>query len=127
MAIVTFPKMKYLSVQDGKARDRDASLRLAGDALQVIDGTDTIQSAAYSDVIAVFHSHAKEPKWNGPDGTALPVAKVGGKFGFLKGTPDWITLRTRTGFIPLRVDDDDLKRVIAELEARTGTKVVRTK
>ena len=127
LAIVTFPKMKYLSVQDGKARDRDASLRLAGDALQVIDGKDTIQSAPYSDIIAVFHSHAKEPKWSGPDGTVLPVAKVGGKFGFLKGTPDWITVRTRTGFIPLRVDDDDLKRVIAELEARTGTKVVRTK
>ena len=126
-SIVIFEKMKYLSLQDGKARDRDASLRLAGDGLHVIDDGATIQSVAYSDVIAVFHSHAKEPKWTGPDGTSLPVAKVGGKFGFLKGTPDWITVRTRSGFIPLRVDDDDLKRVIAELEARTGTKVVRTK
>ena len=126
-SIVIFERMKYLSLQDGKGQNRDASLRLAGDGLHVIDDGATFQSVAYSDVIAVFHSHAKEPKWTGPDGTALPVARVGGKFGFLKGTPDWITVRTRSGFIPLRVDDDDLKRVIAELEARTGTKVVRTK
>ena len=41
--------------------------------------------------------------------------------------PDWITLRTKQAFIPLRVQDEDLARVIAELEIRTGSKIVRTR
>ena len=57
----------------------------------------------------------------------MPVVKVGGKFSFLKGTPDWVTVRTRKGFTPLRVPDTDLARLIAELEARTGAKTVRTR
>ena len=57
----------------------------------------------------------------------MPVAKPGGKFAFLKGVPDWITLRTRQAFIPLRVQEEDLARVIAELEIRTGSKIVRTR
>ena len=44
-----------------------------------------------------------------------------------KGTPDWVTVRTRNGFIPLRVNGDDVGRVVAELQARTGTTVVRAK
>jgi len=125
---VTFGKLKVLSVAgDGKVKDQDAQLRLDGEELHVVDGGNTLQTAAYRDVIGVFHSHSKEPKWTGPDGTAIPVAKVGGKFSFFKGTPDWVTVRTRRGFIPLRVNDDDLRRVLAELEARTRTTAVRAK
>ena len=61
------------------------------------------------------------------DGTAVPVGKAGGKFSLFKGVPDWVTVRTRQVFIPLRVKDDDLDRVIGELEARTGAKVVRVR
>ena len=124
---VVFNGMKYLTVEDGKARDRDASLRLEGDSFHVNQGNETIRTAAYREVIGIFQSHSKEPRWTAPDGTSLPVAKVGGKFSLFKGTPDWVTVRTKNGFIPLRVDEGDLKRVITELEARTGTKVIRAK
>jgi hypothetical protein len=127
LPIVTFAKIKLLVVDGSKSRDRETSLRLGADGLEVMDGADTVQRAAYREVIGLFHSHSREPRWETPDGTVVPVAKTGGKFGFLKGTPDWITVRTRHTFIPLRVDDDDLKRVIAELESRTGTRVVRTR
>jgi hypothetical protein len=124
---VTFAKVKILLFDGGKAKDRDASLRLEGDGLHVVDGHTAIKSVGYGDVIAVFHSHSREPRWTTPDGTAVAVAKTGGKFSFLKGVPDWVTVRTKEGFIPLQIDDTDLRRVITELETRTGTKVVRTK
>jgi serine/threonine-protein kinase len=125
---VTFSRLKFLGVQDGKARDRDAVLRLDGDSLHVLEGESTLQTAAYADVIGLYHSHSKEPQWATPDGTAVPVVKVGGKFSIFKGTPDWVTVRTKKSFIPLRVDNDlDLARVIAALEIRTGTRVVQTK
>jgi protein kinase-like protein len=127
LPIVTFGKMKTLVLENGKSRDRDASLRFETDVLQVLDGQKTIQSAAYRDIIGIFHSHSREPRWAAPDGTAVPVLKVGGKFSFLKGVPDWITVRTKSAFIPLRVQEAELARVIAELETRTGTTIVRTR
>ena len=125
--IVTFSKLKLLILDEGKSRDRDASLRLGPEALQLVDGPETLQDTPYREILGVFHSHSREPRWTAPDGTAVPVGKAGGKFGFLKGTPDWITLRTKQAFIPLRVQDGDLARIIKELESRTGTKVVRAR
>jgi hypothetical protein len=113
--------------EDNKTRDRDATLRLDPDALHVTDGVATLQTASYQDVIGVYYSHAKEPRWTTPDGRSMPVAKTGGVFGFFKGTPDWITVRTKDVFIPLRVREDDVHRLMTELEARTGTKVVTAK
>jgi hypothetical protein len=93
----------------------------------VVDGATTIESVPYHEVIGIYYSHSKEPRWTSPDGTSVPVAKAGSVFGFLKGTPDWITVRTRRAFIPLRVRDDDVRRLTTELEARTGTRVVTAK
>jgi serine/threonine protein kinase len=122
---VAFTKLKLLVIDDGKARDRDASLRLGADTFLVMDGDTTISTTQYRDVIGLFHSHSREPKWVTPNGTGVPIAKVGGKFSFLKDTPDWVTVRTKEQFIPLRVPGRDLARVVAELEARTGIKVIR--
>jgi hypothetical protein len=119
--------MKLLFVDDNKSRDRDASLHLGQDGLDIVDGTTTLDSLAYHEVIGVYYSHSKEPRWTTPAGTSAPVAKAGSRFGFLKGTPDWITLRTKQKFIPLRVRDDDVQRITSELEARTGAKVVTSK
>jgi predicted Ser/Thr protein kinase len=126
--LVTFEKVRLLVSDDGRAGgDRDASLRLEPDRLQVVDGSRTLNSTAYRDIIGLFHSHSREPKWATPAGTTVLVAKAGGKFSFLKGTPDWITVRTKSAFIPLRVQGGDLDRLIAALEARTGTKIVRAR
>lgn len=122
---MTFTRLKLLVLDEGKGRDRDASLRFDAGSMTVMDGDTTIRTTRYSDVIGLYQSHSREPKWATPDGTAVPLAKVGGKFGFLKGTPDWVTVRTREAFIPLRVPERDLARVVAELEARTGKKAVR--
>ena len=127
MPVLTFSKVRLLVPGDARVSDRDASLRFVSDGLQVVDGSQTLQSTAYRDILGVFHSHSREPRWATPDGTAVPVAKVGGRMSFLKGVPDWITVRTKNAFIPLRVQGDDLDRVIAALEARTGTKIVHTR
>jgi len=127
LPVVTFGKLKLLVVEENKTRDRDAELRLGADALDVLDGRTPLRSTPYSDVIGVYHSHSKEPRWTMPDGSSAPVIKTGGVFGFLRGTPDWITVRTKTLFIPLRVREEDVRRLATELEARTGSRVVVAK
>jgi serine/threonine-protein kinase len=127
LPIVTFGKLRLLIIEEGKSRDRDASLSLGANALEVLDGEKTLHRMPYSEIVGVFHSHSREPRWTAPDGKSVPVGKVGGKFSFLKGAPDWITVRTKQSFIPLRVPDDDVGQVIKELESRIGTKVVRVR
>jgi hypothetical protein len=123
--IVTFKDVKLFMMADGKAGGRSASLRLGTDGIALLDGDTPLEEAAYRDVIGLFLSHSREPRWATPDGTPMRIQKVGGKFAFIKPTPDWITVQTASAFIPLQVDDSELQRVIAELEARTGTKLVR--
>ncbi len=124
---MTFGKLKLLIIDDNRTRDRDVALRLGPDALQIVDGATTVQAASYQDVTGVYYSHAKEPRWTTPDGKSVPVGKTSGGFGFFRGTPDWITVRTKNVFIPLRVGEEDVHRITAELEARTGAKAVTTK
>src|SRR5207237_8673265 len=108
LPVVTLANVKLLVAGDGRASDRDASLRLGSNGLQIVDGSQTLNSAAYRDVIGLFHSHSREPRWATPDGTSAPVAKAGGKFSFLKGAPDWVTVRTKNAFIPLPVQGQAL-------------------
>ena len=105
LPIVTFGKTKLLVLDGGKPRDRDTSLRFGADGLEILENGKTIQTEPYQDVIGLFHSHSREPRWTSADGVAQPVVKTGGKFGFLKGVPDWITIRTRRAFVPLQVPD----------------------
>jgi len=127
MPTVTFTEAKLFVVENGKPRDRAAALRLGSDSLQVLDGEKPIESAAYRDVVGVFLSHSREPRWAKPDGTPVPLGKVGGKLSFLRASPDWITVQTKSEFIPVRVPDENVSRLIRELETRTSSKVIRLK
>jgi hypothetical protein len=128
LPVVIFNRMKLLMLGGDKPRDTDVTLRLAADGFEVLSGAKALETASWLDVIGLYHSHSKEPRWINALGQSGPVAKAGGGgFGFLKGTPDWITVRTKRNFVPLRVRDDDVARLTSELEARTGATVVRVK
>ena len=127
LPVLTFGRLKLLIVEENKSRDRDVSLRLGSDGLDVMDGNQILERTAYEDVIGVYYSHSKEPRWTLDNGQTVPVVKTGGMFGFFRGTPDWITVRTRRVFIPMRVHEDDVAALTRELEARTSARVVNIK
>ena len=125
LPVVTFEPITLLEIDhDGKSHDRDASLRLGGDSVDVLDGGKSLQSVRYGELLDVFHSHSRDPRYTRAGGAAISVAKTGGPFGFLKGADDWITLRTRKTFVALRVAPEELPRLLSEFRARTGRQVV---
>jgi len=124
---IGFSQIKLLQLKDDRPRDRDVLLTFDLDALDVVDGKTLLARARYRDMIGLFHSHSREPRWAKHDGTPVPLAKIGGRFAFLKGPSDWITVRTPAAFIPLHVPESQLARLVSELETRTGTHVIRTR
>ena len=125
---ISFSQIKLVQLSDDTPpHDRDVLITFNPETLDVLDGTTLVQSARYHDVVGLFHSHSREPRWAKPDGTPVLLAKVGGRFAFLKGASDWITVQTNAAFISFHVPDAQLPRLVSELETRTGIHVVRTK
>ena len=117
---------RYLAAVDGGPRERDCRVLLADGRINVEDtGTATLLSTlAYEDVLSISYSRGRDPLWNAPGGPQ-PVAKTGGgPFGILRGTRQWIALRTtnaKNRFVVLRMGNDvQAKRAITALEERTG-------
>ena len=126
--VFTLEKVRLLVFDaDGKPRDRAASLRLSADAIEVVDGATPLERSAYRDVTALYHSHSREPRWITGEGATVSLVNGSSRLAFLKPAPDWITVRTDGRFIPIRIDDRDLQRVVSELEKRTETRVVNTR
>jgi hypothetical protein len=123
---ISFAQVKLLVVGD-KPHDRDVLVRFDDDSLDLLEGANPVQVTRYRDIIGVFQSHSREPRWSEPDGTSVPIAKIGGRFGFLKSATDWVTVQTRSMFIPLHVPESEVSRLVGELEKRTGTKAVRAR
>lgn len=125
---IVFTPLKLVVFTGAKARERDVTVRLGEQDVAVTDRAAgaSLANVPYNSVVGLFYSRSPEPRWTGPTGIAMPVAKVDrGRFGFLRGDRDWLTIRTPTEFTSLRPDAAHLARIIEALEARTGLKVVR--
>jgi hypothetical protein len=123
---ITFEDVNVLVFGGGKARERDASLRLADGSVQILQGAQRIKNAPYTSILAIFHSHSKEPQWVTPAGVTVTLTKVeGGRLGFFRSDREWVTVRTKNEFIALRTGSSALPDVLNALESRTGLKVIR--
>jgi predicted Ser/Thr protein kinase len=119
-------RAKLLVKDDDKARERDATVRLADGQVTVTGPDRTILSAMpYDAVLSVIYSKSKQPLWDGPAG-ATPIQQVdGGAFGFFKGGRHWVSLRTKERFVVLRVEENQVPSVLSLIEERTGKTTVR--
>jgi hypothetical protein len=124
---VTFSQIKLLQLDADKPHDRDVSVTLGADTLDVLDGTTLVARVRYHDVIGLHQSHSREPRYTTAAGTTVPLAKVGGHFGFLKGGSDWVSVQTKATFVSLHVPESELARLVSELESRTGARIVHAR
>jgi serine/threonine-protein kinase len=112
----------------GKNRERETKVQFADGRVTVTEkerNDRVITTLPFSAVVGVSVSNSRQPMWNSPQGPAEMMKVEGGAFGFLKGERNWVGLRTATTSLVLSVDDQDLRRVIAAIEERTGNKVER--
>ncbi len=117
---------KTVVAEGGKNREHDTKILLADGKLTVTEKNDQILTTLpFSEVVGMTVSNSKQPLWNSPQGPAEMMKVEAGKLGFLKGGRNWLGLRTADTILVMRVDDEDLRSIIAAIETRTGKKVVR--
>jgi hypothetical protein len=85
---------------------------------------DRLHTVAYASVLSINYSRGADPMWNGPQGPAVVARAPVGALRLLGVSIErhWISLRTNTEnrFVILRVDDEQVRRVLSALEERTG-------
>jgi hypothetical protein len=117
---------KTVVAEGTKNREHDTKILLAAGKLTVTENNDRLVTAvAFADIVGISISTSRQPMWNSPQGPAEMMKVEAGKLGFFKGGRNWLGVRTADTSLVIRVDDEDLKKVIAAIEERTGKKVVR--
>ena len=123
----SFGDVRALLVDGTKPREWDALLNLEPDKLIVRnrDNGAVLQAVAYRSIGAATYIHAKRPRGT-DDASMVSVPKsLGGSSFFLKTSKHWLTLQSKTDLLVLRLEDKNVIRILASLEARTGSKVAR--
>ena len=110
----------------GKFLERDARVVLADGKISVMEKDNNVIAAfAFDGLAGISYSTARHPQWTSPSGPAELFKVEGGAFGIFRGGRNWVVLRTTEAVQVIRVRDNDVERVIAALEARTGRPVDR--
>jgi serine/threonine-protein kinase len=109
-----------------KFREREAKVVLADGKISVLHRDNKLIAAlAFDSLAGISYSTARHPQWTSPSGPAELLKVEGGAFGIRRSGRNWIALRTSNAVQVIRVRDDDIRNVIAALEARTGRRVDR--
>lgn len=122
----TFNKVRLLVIDGEKSREVDVTLTLDADHLEVREPASptVIRSIPYRAIAAATYARARRPRGQNGDGLARVPDNIGGS-GFLGGSRHWLTVQTAGEFLVLRLENENIIRVIMQLEAHSGTKVKR--
>jgi len=122
---LAFSNVKLLSVVGSKAQDQDVLMSFVSGQISITakSGGSALVSMPYKTVAHATYTHAKDPKWDAtlpgpPDKLDMP--------GFVIRTArHWLTLQSKTGYLILRLDDDNWERIVQTVETRASIKVER--
>ena len=88
------------------------------------DGS-VLRSVPYTSIAAATYARARRPRGQTTPGAYTVPENVGGS-GFLGGARHWLTLQTAAEFLIVRLEDRNVIRVLNGIEARTGSRVLRS-
>jgi hypothetical protein len=113
--------------EKSKSREVDALLSLEPGNLIVRSKSDgsVLRTVPYSAIAAATYARARKPRGQTVAGASNVPDDVGGS-GIFGGARHWLTLQTASDYVIIRLDDKNVIAVLNGLEARTGSKVMRT-
>jgi hypothetical protein len=124
--LATFTDVKLLEISGKRGTDRDAILNFGGGQLLIMprSGGAAMATLPYKRITRATYVRARDPKWN----TALPSPPEGLDVGsFMRTARHWLVLQGPDHYEVLRLEDDNVTRILGAFEARTGIKIDRPK
>jgi hypothetical protein len=122
--LATFTDVKLLEISGKRGTDRDAILNFGGGQLLIMprSGGAAMATLPYKRITRATYVRARDPKWN----TALPSPPEGLDVGsFMRTARHWLVLQGPDHYEVLRLEDDNVTRILGAFEARTGIKIDR--
>jgi serine/threonine-protein kinase len=125
--VENFGDIKALIFEGSKSREVDALLSLEPGNLIVRSKSDgaILRTVPYTAIAAATYARAKRPRGQAVPGASNVPDDVGGS-GLFGGARHWLTLQTSNDYVIIRLEDRNVVHVLNSLEARTGSKVMRT-
>ena len=122
-----FGDIKTLIFEGSKSREVDALLSLEPGNLIVRSKSDgaVLRTVPYTAISAATYARGRRPRGQTLTGASNVPDDVGGS-GLFGGARHWLTLQTSNDYVIIRLDDRNVVPVLNGLEARIGSKVVRT-
>jgi serine/threonine-protein kinase len=124
----TFDNVRLLTVNaEGRGREREGLLELAGNQLLVLDPSTRapLASLAYSAVVSAHYSRSRQPKWRDASGKEIESKVDLGRLGFLRSDRNWLILVTSGEPIILRFEDPALNTTLSAVQERLGMRIQR--
>jgi hypothetical protein len=114
-------------VGDGdKYREQDATVQIADGKVTVTRSNGrAIAAFPFDTILGITYSTSRHPQWNAPSGPTDVFKVEGGAFGIRRAGRNWLVFQTTDPVVVIRVKDEDIRRVIEAIQARTGRAVVR--
>ncbi len=123
--LVAYSDVKILTVTGDKSDDQNVVINFVGGTITIVSdkGGAPLYSLPYKYLVHATYVKNKEPKWD----PALPAPSQ--KFdlpGLFKPSRHWLVLQSKTGYVILRLEDQNFDQIITTVEKRTGVKVDRS-
>jgi hypothetical protein len=125
--MLAYGNVKMLAVSGQIGREQDVVLNFASGQLTVVSkkGGSAIEVLPYRGIVKATYVRGGNPQWD--ESAASPPDKLelpgGGFLGLGGRSRNWLTLQTKTGFLILRLDDENQRQVMATVEERTGVSI----
>jgi hypothetical protein len=126
----SFSGIKLMIEKDGKFRPKKATVEFQKEQMVVSSKEVDNTVFLYKDIVMAEYSYSKSPRWKTGLGLAAagiafpPLRLIALPLSFTKHRRHWLTIRTKTRFVVLKLRKGNRKVFIPTFETRTGTTVV---
>lgn len=105
-------------------KEENSRLTFSENSLKVVSKKNAAISKElnYADVKSADYSFSKKPMWKTGVATALILGVFALPFFFMKSKAHWLTVRTEKDFAVLKLEGDNYRQVLAEMETH-GVKI----
>jgi eukaryotic-like serine/threonine-protein kinase len=126
-AAIEFEEVALVTLVGDDVEEREIVLRFESDRVVLVDADSetAVRTIPYRSITDATYARTRRPVLKADRdraGLVRGVAKGGGLF---RRTPHWLTLEGAVAPILLKVDGDDIDRVLSQIESRTPARVER--